>query len=593
MERVTTNGVQSDTCNKGTMYTYITTQSTLPAIAADLAGSEVISLDLETLGFDPHSCKIRLLSLNTENGVYVVDAFRVDITPLIEALRTTKALIVGQNLKFDQKFLLHHHGLELPRVFDTYRASSLIYNGVEKKHDLWSLYKRELDIDPTVEDLGGEGWSAPELSQSQLDYAADDVTKLPLLRDKLRAKLISNGLVRIAKIEFDAILPEAAMELNGFYLDRDRWLELATSNESTARRYESRLLAALPHPDGQMTLPGMCANFNLQSPQQLLKSLMRMGMYISDTNERTLAMQLDDWPIVADILEYREYAQCVKSFGPDYLNRINPVTGRVHTSFYPFTGAGRYASSTPNLQQVPRKKAFRECFRAAPGKVLVIADYSQVELRIAAEMAGDSTMIAAYARGDDVHALTASLVSDVPLDQVTKSQRQMAKAVNFGLVYGMAAPKLQVYAKANYGVTMSLTEAETFRDRYFDSYAGIARWHRRIFSDSNREKCTTRTIGGRTRRLKVDAYNEHANSPVQGTGADGLKAALRLVYNKTKSYAKLVHMVHDEIVLETAPECAEQAQTDLEAGMVAGMQQFLERVPVVVEGGVGASWAEK
>ena len=599
-------------------YETVTSASRLPAIAEEIVQAEVIALDLETTGFSPYSSDIRLLSLNTGKGVYVVDAFQTKtLEPVIQALRDSKGVKVGQNLKFDQKFLLHKHDLELWPIFDTYRASAIVYNGKfmgRGAHDLYALYSRELGIAPEAQDLGGSDWSNPNLTSEQLDYAAEDVIHLPSLREKLKPKLRDNKLNQIALIEFQAILPEAAMELNGIGFDKEAWLKLAASNAATAEKLRKELIHELPSPSKQRALPGFDPDFNLQSPAHVLKSLQQLGLQtlnpdpefpddwkkrkmgpIQSTNEIVLAMFKKEHPIVAKILDYRGFAQAVKSFGPEYVEYVSPVTGRIHTNYFPFTGAGRYASSDPNLQQVPRGQEFRSCFIAPPGKCLVGADYSQIELRIAAELSGDETLMGVYIRGEDAHAQTASLVSNIALSQVTKGQRQMAKAVNFGLIYGMAAPKLVLYAQANYNVTMTLKEAEQFRNRYFEGYAGVRNWHRQIFSDSNKARGVTRTVAGRLRYLTREAHNEFANTPVQGTGADGLKAALPLVYRRLKKYggkARMVHMVHDEILTEADndPELTAAVKKDLEEGMVEAIQPMLKRVPVVVESGTGTNW---
>lgn len=590
-------------------YEFVRSADRLAAVAADVLAAETISLDLETTGFSPHSSKIRILSLNTGNRVYVIDAFQTQtLEPVISALRDSKGVKVGHNLKFDQKFLLHFFGLELWPVFDTYRASSLIYNGKfmgKGTQDLYALYARELQIGPEAPDLGGSDWSAPILTQSQIDYAAEDVIHLPKLRASLKPKLAEHRLNSVALIEFRAILPEAAMELAGFHFDREAWLALAEENARQAKQLQRELLHELPHPANQLALPGFDPDFNLSSPTQLLAALRMVGLTIENTSEITLAMFAKEFPIVKKLLTWRGFSQAVKTFGPEYLKHVNPVTKRVHTNYFPYTGAGRYASSDPNLQQIPRPLKpkrkpceFRECFRAPPRKKLVLADYSQIELRIAAELAGDETLMGVYIRGEDAHAQTASLVAHCPLDQVTKDQRQMAKAVNFGLIYGMMAPKLVQYAQANYGVSMSLDEAELFRTRYFDAYSGIKRWHREIFSDTHKKQGMTRTVAGRLRYLQPDTHNEWANTPVQGTGADGLKCSLSVVYQRLKKYngaARMIHMVHDEIIIEADddPELVLAVKKDLEEGMIEGMQPLLRKVPVVVEGGVGATWAAK
>lgn len=580
-------------------YEVVTSESRLGAIASEVSSAEVIALDTETTGLNPHDSKVRLLSLNTGKGIYVIDLFQTGtMGPLVDALRDTQAVVVMQNGKFDQKFLLHHYNLELNKIFDTYKASNLVYNGQLSGHDLYALYARELQIAPKAPDLGGSNWSDPLLTPEQLEYAAEDVLHLPSLRAALKPKIHTAGLGLVALIEFQAILPEAAMELNGLYLDRNRWIALAENNRKIEQSLRKQLTSELPHPAKQLALPGFDSSFNLGSPAQLLKSLQMHGLKLDNTNEMTLAMFAQEYPVVKTLLEWRGYSQAVKSFGESFLEYIHPGTGRIHTSYYPFTGAGRYSSSKPNLQQIPKAEEFRSCFRPAPGFKYVINDYSQVELRIAAEISGDETLIGVYARAEDAHSMTASIVAAVPIAEVTKDLRNRAKAVNFGLVYGMAAPKLVMYAQASYKVSMTLGEAELFRRRYFDRYSGIRAWHREIFSDENKRRGVTRTLAGRIRYLKAEAHNEYANSPVQGLGADGLKKALRLTYDRLKKFkgdAKMVHMVHDEIITEARdePELLKAVDVEVKQAMVDGTQPFLKRVPIVVEGGEAASWAEK
>lgn len=567
----------------------------LSAIAEEIASGPV-GIDIETTGLDPHTSQIRLLQLATGSNLYVLDLFKVGRPePIIEALRRHEHVQIGHNLKFEQKFFLHHWGLELPRPFDTYRASALIYNGMLSGHTLWDLYRRELDTEPPTADLSASDWSG-RLTPEQLDYARDDVRHLHKLYTLLRAKLVRDGLVRVATIEFQAILPEASIELNGFPINRQMWTELAAKNAAKEAELRAALLKELPLPKGAtLSFPFGPDPWNLASPAQLLQVLTSMGVYVPDTAENTLAMAADQYPILRRIIDWRGYAQAVKSFGVDYLSNVNPVTRRIHTSFYPFTGAGRYASSKPNLQQLPRDKAFRSCFRPEEGRKFVIYDFSQIEIRLAAEIANDATLIDAYSKGVDAHTLTARIVSGS--ETPTKADRQAAKPINFGLIYGMGAKKLPLYAKANYGVNMTEQEAVRFHHAFFSNYSGIRAWHERVFSEENRQKGETRTLSGRIRYLPSEAFNEYANLPVQGTGADGLKRSLRCVYERFRKYggkARLVHMVHDEIVTENDNDIdLEAVSKDVEAGMVEGMGEFLKRIPVVAEGGIASSWAEK
>jgi DNA polymerase-1 len=213
--------------------------------------------------------------------------------------------------------------------------------------------------------------------------------------------------------------------------------------------------------------------------------------------------------------------------------------------------------TSPNLQNLPRGAAYRNCFKAPPDRVLLKADYSQIELRIAAKIAGDSAMLDACRRGKDLDKLTATRVLGVK--EVTKEQRQLAKALNFGLLYGMGAPRFRVYAKSQYGVDLTIEQAREYRAAFFKAYPGLARWHRRVKA---LHESVTWTLGGRRRKLDPKASDTlRLNSPVQGSGADGLKEALALLWERRHecpgAFPGLA--VHDEIVIEADADQADAA----------------------------------
>jgi DNA polymerase-1 len=238
------------------------------------------------------------------------------------------------------------------------------------------------------------------------------------------------------------------------------------------------------------------------------------------------------------------------------------------------------------MQQLPRGK-YRTCIRAPEGRLLVKADYSQIELRIAAELAGDSAMLDAYRRGEDLHALTARRL--LGKAEVTKEDRQIAKSANFGLLYGMGAKAYREYAKATYGLDMTQEQAEEYRRAFFAAYPGLQRWHRRI--GSTKGAVETRTAAKR-RRLGVLRYSEKLNTPVQGTGADGLKLALALLWERRAELpgAFPILAVHDEIVIECAAEQADAAEEWLRQAMLDGMRPLLKQVPVEVSVKAGPAW---
>jgi DNA polymerase-1 len=592
-------------------YELIKSADRLPEVAQAISSAPAIGFDIETTSLSPHDGDIRLMQFRCGDKRYVVDLFQTGTAgPIPQAFKDTKGVTIAQQGKFEQKWMAAKHGVEFWPLYDTWRADVILYNGKsEIKHDLYSIYARH-GITHTAPDMQRIDWSQPNLPQSAYDYAAEDVEYLDIVRTGQKKLLVESGLNSTALTEFGVIAAEAEVEYNGFHLNSERWLEIAKDNAIKAEALRETLLRELPSPTGQMGLFG-AGVWNLDSNEQMLASLQKLGLkakirdeetrkvhtiLIPDTKEMTLASVASQHPLVEKIIEYRGYSQRVKTFGPEYLSVIHPKTGRIHSEYYPFTGAGRYSCSKPNLQQIPRDKLYRMCFTAQPGKVLILADYSGIEMVIVAEISGDENLIKVFKSNQDAHFATASIIMGKPVDQITKAERQMAKPVNFGFIYGMMPAKLVLYAQSGYGVTMTEAQATEFRRRYFEVYSGISRWHKRALRDGQRARMT-RTLGGRLRYLDETAYNEYYNSPVQGTGADALKRSLRLVRERLKKYngrAKLVHHVHDEIIVEADndPELIALVKKDLHDGMMEGMTSLVRNVPVKVDPSHGASWAE-
>jgi DNA polymerase I-like protein with 3'-5' exonuclease and polymerase domains len=221
-----------------------------------------------------------------------------------------------------------------------------------------------------------------------------------------------------------------------------------------------------------------------------------------------------------------------------------------------------------------------------------------MELRLAAEISGDRVMTQAYQDGVDLHLLTASLVTGKPLEDVTKGDRQIAKSLNFGLIYGMGSGGLQAYAQASYGVQLSMDQAEEFRDKFFKAYPGLARWHQKTGNTLRNlkpgESYQTRTLAGRKRDFAEPKITTALNSPVQGSGADITKLALAKLKRRLTGFeAKIIGVVHDEIIVEVAAEQAEAVAAILSECMVQAGQQYLKSVPTEAEAAIGLSWADK
>lgn len=549
-----------------------------------------VGLDLETTGLDPLRDRARLLQLAVPGAVYVVDLWEAGLVPGLRQLLADRRVVkLVHHGTFDLKFLRGMGVRELAAVADTMLAAQVLACGLPRDSFSLEAVVREhlgLELDKT---LGASDFSGA-LSSEQVLYAARDAAVLLPLWQVLAAKLVELGLKRAAALEFGALPAVADMEYAGILLDLDAWEALGRELVRERDALRERLAAELVLP-GPPDLFGYRAPANPNSPEQVKAALAALGVEVEDTRESTLKAAAGDHPVVRLLLDCRGLEKLVSAFVEKLPRHVHPVTGRIHATYDQCRAAsGRMACRDPNLQQVPREPRFRRCFRAAEGNALVICDYSQVELRIAAALSGDRTMLDAYRRGVDLHALTASLVSGKPLEQVSKAERQSAKCLNFGLIYGMSAAGLRAYARDSYGVEMSEEQAAEFRRRFFRAYRGIAAWHR-----AQKELKEVRTRSGRLRRFEGDPPpTELYNTPVQGTGVDILKRAMaRLRPHLMRLGAELVASVHDELVAECPEEKAPEVLEVMVREMEAAGAEFAPEVPIKAEGAVGRTWADK
>ena len=277
----------------------------------------------------------------------------------------------------------------------------------------------------------------------------------------------------------------------------------------------------------------------------------------------------------------------------NYGKYLDPLTGRIHAKWNQMgTTTGRIISTEPNLQGVPRLPGLRSCFIPKPGYVFVIGDFSQEELRIAAEISEDATMREAYHQRKDLHKITAGIITGKAEEDITKDDRQSAKAVNFGLLYGMGPSGLISYAKKNYNIELSLEDAKKFNQRFLSTYSGLAKWQKQVREKASKE---TRTIMGRRRLWDADTKaTERYNTPIQSTAVDILKTSLILLEEKIRGTdAKIVMTIHDEIVLEVLENEAEKYKKTLAESMAEGWNSIIKSVSVEVEVKICKSWSEK
>jgi len=575
-------------------YTLVTEASDLANITNALKGVEVVGLDIETTDLSPRNGRVRLLQLATPEETFVVDVFETgDLASLKEILESGPVKVL-QNGKFDYSFLKAEHGISVSPIFDTMLAAQLLAGGDQSpSYALEAVAERHAGIEMD-KSARGENWSG-ELSEAQIEYAARDAAVLLPLRERLTKELQEERLVRVAKIEFDAVAAIAEMELAGIKLNVAKWKEL----EKTIRRRRDEVALALdaqfPAPDGVLPLEGLGPRLNLNSPQQITDAFRSLGIDLPDTRVWTLLNV--DHPAARLLLEYRELQKKLGTYLETYPSFIHPKTGRIHANFLQCrVPTGRLACTSPNIQQVPHEDEFRSCFVAEQGNVLVIADYSQIELRILAEVSGDPGFVRAFQEGEDLHRVTAATMFGVEKDAVTKEQRSAAKRINFGLAYGRGAKSLS----AQLG-----TDEERAREliaEYFANYPKVQRYLQAT-ADEAVKMGTLRTLSGRIRKFgdvsgldsmtKGALRREAMNFPIQGASADIAKLALNYIREQLEDLeAHLINCIHDEFVVECKQDVAEEVAERTKVAMNKAGAALLKKVPVEVEVAISHEWSK-
>ena len=573
-------------------YKLITTASNLAEIAKTLEADEVIGVDVETTGLSPRDGRVRLLQLATPDKTFVVDVFETgDLAPLKEVLEDGPVKTL-HNAKFDYAFLEVEHGITLSPIFDTMLAAQLLSGGnYEVSYTLEAVAERYTDIE-LDKSARKEDWSG-ELLEAQIEYAARDAAVLLPLRERLREKLEGEKLVRVSEIEFGAVATIAEMELAGLKLDIARWKELEIAIRKRRDEAAVALEAYFPEPEGVLPLEGLGPRLNLNSPKQITDAFRSLGIDLPDTKVWTLLKV--DHPAAKALLEYRELQKKLGTYLETYPNFIHPKTGRIHANFLQCrVPTGRLACTNPNIQQIPHEDEFRSCFVAEQGNTLVIADYSQIELRILAEVSEDPVFVRAFREGIDLHRMTAATMYGVAREEVTREQRSAAKRINFGLMYGRGPKSLS----AQLG-----TDEERARgliDEYFANYPKVRRYLQGTASRAMKTG-TLRTLSGRVRKFgdtsglgsmeRGAMRREAMNYPIQGASADIAKLALSYIREELEGLdARLINSIHDEFVVECAEEVAPEVAEHTRAGMIRAGEEILEKVPVEVEVAISSEW---
>lgn len=489
---------------------------------------------------DPRRVRVDLLALASPERAFVVHCACVaDLRPLAGVLAGPDAPYVVFPDAQLHLTALAGLGLHVARVGCTRTAAVLLAEGAVARHEeleLAALVKRHLGRDMPGEWLSGQVSPA----WSRLEVVAAAAAAAPALLRALTPELRARGLSRAYELECKLLPAVVAMEAAGVAVDGARFAAVADGWRAELQRTEE--------PERRAQLEKLISTYA-------------------------------HWP--------REH------LGDD---------GRMRPHLHPLaTDSGRFACSQPNLQQVPSEHTapgLRACFGAEPGHVLVIADYAQIELRVAAHLAPCPALRAVFQAGRDPHRATAATLARKPEAEVTAHERKLAKAVNFGFLFGMGARRFQEYAAANYGLQLDLAAAERAREAFFATFPGIAAWHRKVSAlqhRSAREDLTVRTALGRRKRFPAGkfSFNAALNIPVQGTAAEGFKRAMIALHPALAELGgRGILCVHDEYLAEVPEEHAEAARARVQQIMQDAMAEVVTSVPIVVDARVARSWSE-
>ena len=584
--------------------------------AKKLDACKVFAIDTETDSLDTVSANLVGVSLAVEEGAgcYIPIGHKYDGCPsqlgleeVVEiigaAIEKNKHKAVGQNLKFDIP-ILSRHGIDLDNFFADTMLMSYVLNSTATRHGMDKLAEFYLNYSTVkYKDITGTASKQINFSAVEIEiasnYAAEDADITLRLFNKLDTLLKDKPtqIKLLQEIEYPLVHVLSNVEMNGAKVDK---MKLANHSKELSKKIEDLSSQAFK-------IAG--EEFNLDSPKQLLVVLYeKLKLPIlkktpkgqPSTNEETLQRLAEEYEIPKIILQYRTLAK-LKSTYTDSLIRIeNPTTGRIHTSYQQaVTSTGRLSSTEPNLQNIPIKtsegRRIREAFVPEKGNVLISADYSQIELRIMAHLSKDKNLTHAFNNNLDIHSATAAEVFGVNLNEVTQDQRRSAKAINFGLMYGMSA----------FGLTRQLdiprAEAQKYLDTYFERYTGVKEYMENIKAKAKEDMYVETIMGRRLYLNEINAANglrrqaaERAaiNAPLQGSAADIIKKAMidiNKFLNKEMPEVKMIMQVHDELIFETSKKSSEEVLQVMKEMMEDAVKLD---IPLIAEAAIGENWNE-
>lgn len=603
-------------------YEYVTDDARAIEVLEHMSHEKMLALDVEANSLDPYTGTLLMVQLGPEDISYLFDVRTVhlDKIPLFkQILEDNKIVKLLQNGKFDYKYIKVKYGIEVKNIYDTMLAESVLKAGMGAAVGLKAISDRYVKpgvLDKALQKSFADMTQHQQFTDEQLRYAAADTLILFPIFQKQFEQLRKHDVLKIAKLEFAVTTVVGDMELKGIYINKEKWLgiirNLEEQRDAIAKEFQ---LAIRPYYKVSQNdlFGGVADSININSQQQLMDLFNnKLGLDMPSTGSAILNNV--SHPIVDLLSKYRKHEKLISAFGYELIEKINPITHRMHPDFAQMrTATGRFACNNPNIQQIPRntKEApFRECFNPEPGYKLVVSDYSGFEMRILADLSGDEKMIHALSDSSmDIHGYTAALMFGKEytpdFKKLYPDLRQMAKPIGFGLMYGMGAMGLIGRIKQETGKEITPEESQDLIDKYFKAYPSVKTFLDTLAKNAVRNGFSA-TPAGRKRWYKLPEKNdpdyrkkiskierESKNHPIQGTNADVIKYALVYVseYMKDNNIdGSIVLTVHDEIACEVREDQAEEFAKVLQSEMIRAGKLYIKKVPVKSDPFVGDVW---
>lgn len=523
-------------------------------------------IDIETTSLTPRRGEIKVVTLCKNNeGIFYKEKIDKEIDDI---LIDANILKVFHNAKFDVGFFMSKG-----HIVNNYHCTLLMAQVLgEEKLSLKELTKKYLGVDMDKSMQHSDNWQE-EITQKHIDYAIKDVENTRDLFYKLQALLISKNLWMTYERERRALPAIIMLENNGIKMEFDKWNLRLDDDRKLSQELESTIRNLLNS-----------SQLNLNSPKQLVEAIADYGIKLHSTSDDELAKYSDENEVIKLLRKYRKLQTKIKTYGEKLKSSIED-DGRIRADWR-LIGAksGRMSCNNPPLQAMPGNS--REFFVAEEGYKLVCSDYSQIELRVLASISKDETLMSYFNNEVDLHRGTASLIFKKSLDEITNEERQVAKSLNFGIIYGITAYGIQKNLRKS-GLDITLDEAEEYRIKFLNVYPRV-----REIQDALLRADYIKTIGGRRWQGDSLSMTQRLNLPIQGSAAEGLKEALALLVNSIKETWKLVAIVHDEILLEVPTDDSEEAKEVLENCMIEGMKKIIKDIPVIVETSISNNWCK-